>query len=141
MMMQVVSNTLSLFSVYLALTSLPERIAFHFDTNSLSSSAQISKATVLKGPFSQKCLGYWNKYPSPFDPRTRKKLRWLSHSISSPTVPIKKTSLREKWRNYCESMGVKMREFKFIADYIWPAGRDNVRLKIFLVIAMGFMYL
>eukprot|EP01036_Dinobryon_divergens_P031267 gene31267-40637_t len=34
-----------------------------------------------------------------------------------------------------------MKEFKFIADYIWPSGRDSVRLKVFLVIAMGFMYL
>ena len=38
-------------------------------------------------------------------------------------------------------MSVKMKEFRFIADYIWPSGRDSVRLKVFLVIAMGFMYL
>ena len=140
-MMILVSNNLLLFSIYLALTSLPERIAFHFDTNPLRSYAKSSGATVLNGPFSQECLGYLNKYPSHFDARSRKRLRHLSNSNSSPTVSIKKSSIREKWRNYCESMGVKMREFKFIADYIWPAGRDNVLLKIFLVIAMGFMYL
>jgi hypothetical protein len=136
-------NKLLLFSVYLALTSLPERVAYHFGTSSLHFSAKVSGTAVVNEPRcrSHGYIGYSNRYSGSILVRKRRRLQQHSHSRNSLSDPIKKLSIREKWKNYCESMSLKMKEFKFIADYIWPSGRDSVRLKVFLVIAMGFMYL
>jgi len=49
--------------------------------------------------------------------------------------------LHRKWSNYWQSISKKLTELKFVGSYVWPEGNDSIRLKVFLVIAMVFMYL